>query len=468
MRIKDMQQTVHPVILAGGSGTRLWPMSRTEYPKQFLSLAGNKSLLQQTALRVAGTEKISPPLVIANENQRFIVAEQLHQIGVEPQVLLLEPTGRNTAPAVCIAALWLMRQDATATMLVMPSDHSIEDPRAFLVGIEHALAAARAGRFVTFGITPTRAETGYGYIQRGKPLKGVQGAYAIARFVEKPNTETAETYIAAGDFFWNSGIFLISAALYLSELERLQPEMLGACRAALDSAKYQEDSVRLDRDNFSNCPAASIDYVPVKMGWSDLGSWTTLWDASEKDANGNALIGDVIGEDTKNCYLRSESGLIAALGVEDLIVVAMQDAVMLAPRGRERDVQQLVKRLAVESRNEAVVTPRVYRPWGSYETLHAGHRVQVKLIIVKPGGKLSLQMHHHRAEHWVIVQGTALVRRGDDEVVLTENQSTYISLGQHHRLENPGKIPLHVIEVQSGPYLDEDDIVRFDDTYGRG
>jgi mannose-1-phosphate guanylyltransferase/mannose-6-phosphate isomerase len=469
---------IHPVILSGGSGTRLWPMSRTHYPKQFLPLAGDQSLLQQAALRVAGVPGFAAPLVIANEEHRFLIAEQLREIGVVPQALLLEPVGRNTAPAIAVAALRLIDADLASLMLVMPSDHTIDDPAAFRAAVERATVAARAGFLVTFGVTPERAETGYGYIERGKALPGSEGAFKVARFVEKPDAATAERYVASGEFFWNSGIFLFPAALYVSELEQLRPDMLESCRRALSGARCDDDFVRLDKAAFAECPADSVDYavmertaraavVPVRMGWSDLGSWVALWDAAQKDADCNALVGNVVAEDAKNCYLRSEAGLVAALGVEDMVVVATKDAVMLAPRGRAQDVRSLVARLVAENRGEAEALPRVHRPWGSYETLHAGHRVQVKHIIVNPGGKLSLQMHHHRAEHWVVVQGTARIRRGDDEIMLTEDQSTYIPLGTKHRLENPGKIPLHVIEVQSGAYLDEDDIVRFEDTYGR-
>ena len=453
-------------------------MSRTHYPKQFLPLAGDQSLLQQAAVRVAGAAGFAAPLVIANDEHRFLNAEQLREIGVVPQALLLEPVGRNTAPAIAVAALRLIEADPAALMLVMPSDHTIDDPAAFRAAVERAAAAARAGFLVTFGVTPERAETGYGYIERGKALPGSEGAFKIARFVEKPDAATAARYVASGEFFWNSGIFLFPAALYVSELERLRPDMLASCRRALSGAKCDDDFVRLDKAAFAECPADSVDYavmertaraavVPVRMGWSDLGSWVALWDAAVKDADGNALVGNVIAKDAKNCYLRSEAGLVAALGVEDMVVVATKDAVMLAPRSRAQDVRSLVARLVAENRSEAEALPRVHRPWGSYETLHAGHRVQVKHIVVNPGGKLSLQMHHHRAEHWVVVQGTARIRRGDEEIMLTEDQSTYIPLGTKHRLENPGKIPLHVIEVQSGAYLDEDDIVRFEDTYGR-
>jgi mannose-1-phosphate guanylyltransferase/mannose-6-phosphate isomerase len=469
---------IHPVILSGGSGTRLWPMSRTLYPKQILPLVGEHSLLQQAVLRVDGLSGFAAPLVVANEEHRFIIAEQLREVGLARHALVLEPIGRNTAPAVCVAALSLLEAEPDALMLVMPSDHVIEDRAAFLTAVERAATAARTSRLVTFGIRPERPETGFGYIERGAALSGADGAFMLPRFVEKPDTATAEAYVASGDFFWNSGIFLFPAALYLGELERLRPDMVAACRQALEAARRDDDFVRLDKTAFAACPPDSIDYavmehteraavVPVSMGWNDLGSWDALWELADKDASGNALVGNVIAEDAANCYLRSESGLVAALGVEDLVVVATDDAVMLAPRSRAQDVRRLVTRLTTEKRAEAETLPRVHRPWGSYETLHAGHRVQVKHILVKPGAKLSLQMHHHRAEHWVIVQGTAKIRRGDEEITLTEDQSTYIPLGTAHRLENPGKIPLHVIEVQSGAYLGEDDIVRFEDSYGR-
>ena len=469
---------IHPAILSGGSGTRLWPMSRALYPKQLLALTGARSLLQQTALRVAGDAGFAPPLVIANEEHRFIIAEQLREIGVTPEALILEPVGRNTAPAACVAALRLAMSEPDALMLVLPSDHAIGDLAAFRAATGHAAAAARLGHLVTFGITPERAETGYGYIARGQPLSGCQGAFAVTGFVEKPDPATAERYLAAGDYLWNSGIFLFPAALYLTEIERLCPQMLAACREALAGARADSDFIRLDKEAFARCPSDSIDYavmehtpqaavVPVTMGWSDLGSWDALWELGDKDERGNALAGNVVAEATRNCYLRSEAGLVAAIGVEDLVVVATDDAVMVAPRNRTQEVKQLVGRLLAERRDEADALPTVHRPWGTYRSLHNGHRVQVKHIMVRPGGKLSLQMHHHRAEHWVVVQGTARIVRGNEELILTEDQSTYIPLGTAHRLENPGKIPLHVIEVQSGSYLGEDDIVRFEDHYGR-
>ncbi len=469
---------IHPVILSGGSGTRLWPMSRSHYPKQLLALMGEHSLLQETVRRVVGNAGFAPPLIIANEEHRFIIAEQLREIGAVPDALILEPVGRNTAPAACVAALRLAAREPDALMLVMPSDHAIGDPDAFVEATGHAAAAARTGHLVTFGVTPERAETGYGYICKGRPVAGVAGAFAVAGFVEKPDTAAAERYLASGDYFWNSGIFLFPAALYLAEIGHLRPEMLAACEAALAGARSDSDFIRLDKAAFAACPSDSIDYavmerttraavVPVAMGWSDLGSWDALWEMGAKDERGNVLTGNVVAEATGNCYLRSEAGLVAAIGVADLVVVATDDAVMVAPRNRTQEVRTLVARLLAERREEADALPTVHRPWGTYRALHHGHRVQVKHIMVRPGAKLSLQMHHHRAEHWVVVQGTAKIVRGNEELVLTEDQSTYIPLGTAHRLENPGKIPLHVIEVQSGSYLGEDDIVRFEDTYGR-
>jgi mannose-1-phosphate guanylyltransferase/mannose-6-phosphate isomerase len=468
---------IHPVILSGGSGTRLWPMSRTLYPKQLLRLLDHHSLLQQTVGRVTDRERFAAPLLVANEEHRFIIAEQLREIGAAPRALLLEPVGRNTAPAACIAALALIESEAEPLMLVLPSDHQIGDRAALLAAVERAAAAARQGMLVCFGILPERAETGYGYIRRGEALAAT-GAFAAAEFVEKPDAAHAQQFAAAGEYFWNGGIFLFPARLYLDELERLRPDIVAACRRAFAAARRDVDFVRLDAAAFGACPADSIDYavmeqtrraavVPVAMGWSDVGSWDALWDLSDKDASGNAIQGNVVAEDTRNCYLRSEAGLVAAIGVADLVVVATGDVVMVAPRERTQEVKQLVARLAREGHAEAEALPTVYRPWGTFKSLHNGARVQVKHIMVKPGGKLSLQLHHHRAEHWIVVQGTARIMRGEQQMILTEDQSTYIPLGTPHRLENPGKIPLHLIEVQSGSYLGEDDIVRLEDSYGR-
>ncbi len=469
---------IYPVILSGGSGTRLWPMSRTLYPKQLLRLLGDDSLLQQTVRRVADPSRFAAPLLVANEEHRFIVAEQLREARARSRALLLEPVGRNTAPAACIAALILAESEPEALMLLLPSDHIIGDETAFAAAIDRAEAAARAGALATFGITPERPETGYGYIRRGAPVDGITGVFRVAEFVEKPALDAAEHFVASGEHFWNGGMFLFSAALFLDELEGMRPDIVGACRSALADARRDDDFIRLDKAAFENCPADSIDYavmehtsraavVPVAMAWSDVGSWDALWEISDKDAAGNAIAGNVIAEDTRNCYLRSEAGLVAAIGIEDLVVVATGDALMLAPRNRTQEVRRLVARLTAERRDEADALPTVHRPWGTYRSLHNGHRVQVKHITVKPGGRLSLQMHHHRAEHWIVVQGTAKIRRGDEELMLTEDQSTYIPLGTAHRLENPGKIPLHLIEVQSGSYLGEDDIIRFEDSYGR-
>ncbi|MBV8937329.1 MAG: mannose-1-phosphate guanylyltransferase/mannose-6-phosphate isomerase [Alphaproteobacteria bacterium] len=469
---------IHPVILSGGSGTRLWPMSRTLYPKQLLGLLGHDSLLQQTVRRVAGRQGFAAPLLVANEEHRFIIAEQLREIAVAPRALLLEPVGRNTAPAACIAALTLSEAEPDPLMLVMPSDHTIRDVAGFEAAIERAVVAARAGALVSFGIAPERAETGYGYIRRGGPLDGAGGVFAVAEFIEKPGPEQARALVESGEHSWNSGIFLFPANVYLDEMERLRPDMVAACRDALAAAQRDDDFIRLGREEFARCASDSIDYavmehtrraavVPVSMGWSDVGSWDALWEMGAKDESGNSIEGNVVAEDTRNCYLRSEAGLVAAIGIEDLVVVATADAVMVAPRNRTQDVKKLVARLVEDRRDEADALPTVHRPWGSFTSIHNGHRVQVKHIMVKPGGKLSLQMHHHRAEHWVVVQGTAKIRRGDEEMMLSEDQSTYIPIGAAHRLENPGKIPLHLIEVQSGSYLGEDDIIRLEDSYGR-
>jgi mannose-1-phosphate guanylyltransferase/mannose-6-phosphate isomerase len=469
---------IHPVILSGGSGTRLWPLSRALYPKQLLPLLSERSLLQETALRVADAARFAPPVVIANDEQRFIVAEHLRRAEVSPQAIVLEPMGRNTAPAVCVAALTLLAADSDALMLVLPSDHAITDVPAFLAAVDRAADTARLGRLVTFGITADRPETGYGYIRRGPAIAGADAAFDVAAFVEKPDRDRAEAYLAAGDYFWNSGIFLFPAALFVAELERQHPDTVSACREALHKAQRDLDFLRLDKAAFARAENTSVDYgvmehtrhaavIPVDMGWNDIGTWDALWQLGGKDAAGNVCRGDVIVEDARNCYLRADHGLVTALGVEDLVVVATADAVMVAKRDRAQDIKRIIARLERDDRSERLVHPLVHRPWGSFRSIHSGDRVQVKHIMVKPGAKLSLQMHHHRAEHWVVVHGTAKVVRGNEEIVLYEDQSTYIPLGTPHRLENPGKIPLHVIEVQSGSYLGEDDIVRFDDTYGR-
>lgn len=469
---------IHPVILSGGSGTRLWPMSRAQYPKQLLSLVSERTLLQEAALRVADKTQFAAPVIIANDEHRFIVAEQLRLAGTAPRAIVLEPMGRNTAPACCVAALMLSKVAPDALMLVMPSDHAITDLPAFQAAVARAAEAASRGHLVTFGITASRPETGYGYIKRGKALPGIAGAFNVAAFAEKPDRPRAEGYVKSGDYSWNSGIFLFPAALLLKELERLQPDMVAACKAAVDKAKRDLDFLRLDREAFAKAANNSIDYavmehtphaavVPVEMGWSDVGTWDALWMVGTKDDAGNVTSGDVVTEDVTNSYLRTESGLLAVLGVEDLVVVATADAVLVTRRDRAQDIKQLVAKLERDGRNELATHLLVHRPWGTYRSIHNGERAQVKHIVVKPGGILSLQMHRHRAEHWVVVNGTAKVTRGEEELLLHENQSTYIPLGMKHRLENPGKTLLHLIEVQSGTYLGEDDIVRFEDTYGR-
>jgi mannose-1-phosphate guanylyltransferase / mannose-6-phosphate isomerase len=475
---KQDSRRIHPVILSGGSGTRLWPLSRALYPKQLLPLLSERSLLQEAALRVADGTRFAPPLVIANDEHRFIVAEHLRLAGVHPEAIVLEPVGRNTAPAVCVAALQLLQKERDALMLVLPSDHAISAIPAFLAAIDRAAAAARHDRLVTFGITADRPETGYGYIRSGAPIAGVDGAFEVAAFVEKPDQARAAEYLAQGGYSWNSGIFLFPAALFIAELESQHPATVAACRTALEKARRDLDFLRLDAASFAQAENTSVDYgvmehtdraavIPVDMGWSDVGTWDALWQVSEKDAAGNVRHGDVIADDVRNSYLRAEHGLVSALGVEDLVIVATADAVMVARRDRTQDVKEIVARLDRAGRSESKTHPLVHRPWGSFRSIHSGERVQVKHITVKPGAKLSLQMHHHRAEHWVVVHGTAKVVRGNEELILYEDQSTYIPLGTPHRLENPGKIPLHLIEVQSGSYLGEDDIVRFEDTYGR-
>ncbi len=472
------ETTITPVILSGGSGTRLWPMSRESYPKQFLPLISDTSMLQQTALRVRGTEKFGSPVVVCNAEHRFMVAEQLRSLKIEPRAIILEPVGRNTAPAAAIAALLLADDSPCSLVLLLPSDHVIADRPAFLAAIETAMSAAAAGEMITFGVTPERPETGYGYIHRGPALKEHRGVYRIAEFVEKPDAATAERYVAGGRHAWNSGMFMFSAAAYIEELERLEPAIVAQCREAIEKAQVDLDFLRLDPDAFAAAPAKSIDYavmertdkaavVPVEIGWNDVGSWTALWDIGSKDGAGNVILGDVVALDSKGSYVRSDGPLVAALGIENLIVVATEDTVLVLPHDRAQDVKTIVDSLKLRGRDEAVAHPRVYRPWGYYQTLHEGERFQVKRITVNQGSSLSLQMHHHRAEHWVVVNGAALVRNGEREFTLNENESTYIPPTVLHRLSNPGRVPLNLIEVQSGSYLGEDDIVRYEDNYGR-
>ena len=468
---------LHPVILSGGIGSRLWPLSRSLFPKQLLPLAGDSSLIQDTARRAVGPA-FAPPLIVCNVEHRFLIAEQMRGVGVAPTAILLESRGRSTAPAAAVAALMLAEQDPDAILLLMPADHVVRDARAFSEAVDSASAAAAQGYLVTFGIAPTGPETGYGYIQRGAPLYENAPTFAVRRFVEKPDSLTASRYIEAGDYYWNSGMFAFQASSFLAELERLEPEMLAHCRTALRDGNRDLDFFRLDAKTFEACKSISIDYavmehtkkaamVPVEMGWSDIGSWEALWDVSDKDDVGNALKGDVLHHGTRNSYLRSEGPMIAAVGVEDLVVVATADAVLVSRKNSSQDVKKIVEQLERGNRELHVTHRKVYRPWGAYEGLDMGENFQVKHITVNPGAKLSLQMHHKRAEHWVVVSGTAQVTRDDEVFALHENESTFIPLGAKHRLENIGTEPLHLIEVQSGTYLGEDDIVRFEDSYGR-
>jgi mannose-1-phosphate guanylyltransferase/mannose-6-phosphate isomerase len=471
---------ITPVVLSGGAGTRLWPLSRELYPKQLLPLTGTRTMLQQTLLRLEGLTSAAP-ILVCNEAHRFLVAEQLRQLKIEPRATVLEPFGRNTAPAIALAAhaaLKGLAAQASAVeplLLVLPADHVIRDTAAFHAAARIAAGAAQAGALATFGIVPTTAETGYGYIQRGAASGA---AYRIARFVEKPNAERAREFVTSGQYYWNSGMFLFRARRYLQELERFAPEMARICEAAFRSAQADLDFTRIDAAAFEACPADSIDYavmektaeavvVPLDAGWSDVGSWASLHAASAADAHGNVVHGDVLCEDTHGSYLYAESRLLAAVGLRDHVVVETKDAVLVAPKERVQDVKRLVQRLKEAGRYEHSLHREVFRPWGSYDSLESGARFQVKRLKIKPGASLSLQLHHHRAEHWIVVAGTARITRGEEEFLLEENQSTYIPVGIKHRIENPGIIPLEIIEVQSGSYLREDDIVRLEDRYGR-
>ncbi len=463
-----------PVILSGGSGTRLWPLSRGQYPKQFLPLVTDHTMVQETMLRLSGLSGLKNPIAVCNEDHRFMMAEQLWEIGVKPSAIILEPVGKNTAPAVALAALTAASEDEV--LLVLPADHVITDIGSFHAGIRQAEELAQQGYLVTFGIVPTHPETGYGYIMKDSEPLG--NAHKVAAFVEKPDLVAAKNYLKSGDYLWNSGMFAFTAGNFLKELEKYNPQMLSACKQALNSAKTDLDFIRLDKVIFSACPADSIDYavmektekaavIPLDAGWNDVGSWSALWDVTEKDDSGNAISGDVMTLDTKNSYVYSENKLVTLIGVDNLIVIETKDAVMIAPKDRVQEVKQIVDQLRRQNRSEAEVHRKAYRPWGHYDSVDSGDRHQTKRIVVKPGAKLSLQKHHHRAEHWVVVKGTALVTRGDEQILLTENESTFIPLGTVHRLENPGVIPLEIVEVQSGSYLGEDDIVRFGDSYGR-
>ena len=468
-----------PVILCGGTGTRLWPLSRASYPKQYWALAHNAedTLLQLTQRRLEGLPGLGSPILICNEDHRFIVAEQMRQLGVEPESILLEPMGRNTAPAVCVAALRATARGEDPLLLVLAADHVIREPEKFRATVAAGIPAAEAGRLVTFGIVPTAPETGYGYIESAEALNAASPV-PIARFVEKPDRATAEQFLASGRFTWNSGMFLFRASAMLAELERLAPELVSCCRSALEHDTPDLQFLRLDREAFAQCPSVALDVavmertplgsvLPLDAGWSDVGSWSALWETADQDENGNVLRGRVISEGSRNCYLRSEHRLVVGLGVENLVVVETDDAVLIAERSQAQNVKAIVQQLEADGSSEGKAHRRIYRPWGHYTSIVEGSRWQVKRISVKPGASLSLQMHHHRAEHWVVVRGTALVEKNGVEELIGENQSTYIPLGAQHRLSNPGKIPVEMIEIQSGAYLGEDDIVRLEDVYGR-
>jgi mannose-1-phosphate guanylyltransferase/mannose-6-phosphate isomerase len=465
-----------PVILSGGSGTRLWPVSRESFPKQFWPLISDRTLIQETAGRAMG-DAFAGAIVVCNEAHRFVVAEQMRLMGQNARIVL-EPVGRNSAPAIAAAALLVAETDPDAVLWMMAADASIGDPDALSAALESAVAAARAGRIVTFGMRPTAAEIGYGYIEMGAALPGLPGVFELAAFVEKPNAAAAESMLAAGTHLWNSGMFVFTAATLLAELARHAPEVLSAVKAAVAGRHQDLDFIRLEVESFKTCPNISLDYavaertdvacvVPADIGWSDVGSWSALWELGAKDTDGNVTIGDVLMEGATNCYARSDGILTAVVGLEDAVVVVTEDAVLAMHRDRAQDVKKVVDQLRRKGRLEASTHARVYRPWGFYESLIQGDRFQVKRIVVTPGQKLSLQKHFHRAEHWVVVAGSAIVTRDSETILLRENESVYLPLGCVHRLENPGRIPLTLIEVQSGSYLGEDDIVRYEDTYGR-
>ncbi|VYU74607.1 mannose-1-phosphate guanyltransferase [Metakosakonia massiliensis] len=477
-----MSQTqLYPVVMAGGSGSRLWPLSRVLYPKQFLCLKGDLSMLQTTVCRLEGVECESP-VVICNEQHRFIVAEQLRELNKLTENIILEPAGRNTAPAIALAAMAVKRHNPQTDplMLVLAADHVIQDEEAFRSSVRQALPWAEEGKLVTFGIVPDLPETGYGYIRRGELCEGREDAVAfnVAQFVEKPNVETAQAYVASGEYYWNSGMFLFRAGRYLEELQKFRPDIYAACEQAMSATDPDLDFIRVNEEAFLACPDESIDYavmektadavvVPMDAGWSDVGSWSSLWEISAHTPEGNVHHGDVITHETENSFVYAESGLVTTVGVKDLVVVQTKDAVLIADRNHVQDVKKVVEQIKADGRHEHHIHREVYRPWGKYDSIDAGDRYQVKRITVKPGEGLSVQMHHHRAEHWVVVAGTAKVTINDEVKLLGENESVYIPLGARHCLENPGKIPLDLIEVRSGSYLEEDDVVRFEDRYGR-
>ena len=467
--------TITPVLLCGGVGSRLWPVSRQGRPKQYLNLIGETSMLQQTLTRIEALAQTSP-IIVCNEEHRFLVAEQVRQLGLTSPTIILEPEGKNTAPAIALAAIAASASDSEVNLLVLPADHYVGKPTALIDAIEKAASAASQGKLVTFGLVPSHPETGYGYIRRGRAL--AIDVSVLERFVEKPDQPTAEGYIASGDYVWNSGMFMFTAGQFLVSLAKFQPKMAQVCQRAMEQAERDMDFIRPDAEVFTACPSDSIDYavmehtpdgavVSLDCDWSDIGAWSALWQTGDQDSSGNVTHGDVVLNKTQNSYIRSQSRLVTTTGVSDIVVVETADAVMVADRHSVQDVKDIVNALKASDRSEADVHQRVCRPWGSYESLTSGAGFQVKRLIVNPGQQLSLQLHHHRAEHWVVVRGTAKVVNGDSELILSADQSTYIPLGVKHRLSNPGPEVLELIEVQSGSYLGEDDIIRFDDVYGR-
>ncbi len=478
-----MNVSVQPVIMAGGSGTRLWPLSRAGFPKQFLVLSGNSSLFQQAAMRLQGLggegATVAAPVVVGNEEHRFLVLDQLREVKIEPAAVVLEPAGRNTAPALTLAALQALEGGADPVLVVLSSDQTVTDDAAFTAALQRAVQVAAGGAIAILGITPDRPETGYGYI---RSEAAGHGALRVAQFVEKPDLATAQAYVAAGGYFWNAGMFVLKASVWMAALERFRPDIAASCRQAWAVRSTDQRFVRPGKAEFAAVPAESVDYavmekcpgsafdirmVALDAGWNDLGAWEAVWQVAAKDAQGNASVGDAIVKDSQNTLVHATSRLVSVVGLKDVIVVETADAVLVADRERSQEVKQIVNQLGREQRGEHALHRKVHRPWGWYDSIDNGPRHQVKRILVKPGASLSLQMHHHRAEHWIVVSGTAEVTNGDKVIMLTENQSTYIPLGQTHRLANPGKVPLEIIEVQSGSYLGEDDIVRFEDTYGR-
>ena len=476
-QVNSITLTISPIIMCGGSGTRLWPLSRAQFPKQFLPLVNDTSMLQDTLARLPSQHQA--PVFICNEDHRFLVAEQVKQIDCDKATILLEPKGRNTAPAVALAALNALTDNEDALLLVLAADHVIKETEKFHQAISVATVAAAEGKLVTFGIVPTHAETGYGYIQKGsKQERQADETYQVEKFVEKPNIETAQGYLESGDYLWNSGMFLFKASRYIEELEKFRPDILSACRASMEKVEKDLDFTRPDRDSFLQCADESIDYavmektedaivVPLDAGWSDVGSYSALWEVCEQDEHHNVIKGDVIAHDTSNSYLHSQNKLVATLGVDNLVVIDTPDAVLIANKDKVQNVKEIVNELKAQHRSESTIHREVYRPWGKYDSVDTGERFQVKRITVNSGAKLSVQMHHHRAEHWIIVSGTAKITLDEKTFFLSENQSTYIPIGVVHALENPGKLPLEMIEVQSGSYLGEDDIVRLEDRYGR-